>query len=137
MLKGRNRKKMAKNHIPSNLMRFIVEKAAGQKIYFYELYDQNNKKPKGYIDASTSRIEEGLKISSPLIKIEDIDLVVPAIRKIVPLVDNDTKFINLKLSMHRKALINKLLKAGFELKNEALFMRIKFDEEKTNEENGK
>ncbi|NHJ31519.1 MAG: GNAT family N-acetyltransferase [Asgard group archaeon] len=128
LLKDRNRKKMAKNHIPPSFIRFILEKAAGQKLYFYEIYVENDEHPKGYLDASTSRIQEGVRISSPLVKNEDIDLVVPAITKIYSKVDDNCKCLNLKLSMHRKDLIKKLLNAGFELKEESLYMRIQFEE---------
>jgi len=129
MLKDRNRRKMAKDYIPSAFIRFIAGKAAGQKIFFYEMNDVRDEKPKGYLNASISRIEEGIKLSSPLVKNENVDLVIPAIAKIIPLIDRDTKIVSLNLSMHRKGLIKKLVKAGFELTDESLYMNIKFDKE--------
>jgi ribosomal protein S18 acetylase RimI-like enzyme len=129
-INNRNREKMAKDYVPSSFIRFIAEKIAGQKLYFYELYRKNDENPKGYIDASTSRIEDGVRMSSPLIKNEDADLVIPAIAKIIPKVDEKAKLLNLKLSMHRKGLIKNLLTAGFKLQEESLYMRIQFKEKK-------
>lgn len=130
MLENRDRNKMAKDYIPNRLIRFIASKIAGQKLYFYSLHKNDDTKTRGYISASTSKMEEGLRISSPLVRNGDIDLVLPAISKLATMITHDTNYLKLNLSMHRKALIDKMLKAGFELTEESLYMIIKFDEEK-------
>ncbi|MBK5114081.1 MAG: GNAT family N-acetyltransferase [Candidatus Heimdallarchaeota archaeon] len=131
MLEQRDRNKMAKDYIPNRFIRFLVTKVAGQKIYFYSLYKNGDKNTRGYVSAATSRIEEGLSISSPLVKNEDIDLVLPAISKLTTMITNDTNYLKLNLSMHRKALFDELIKSGFELTDESIYMNIKFGEEKT------
>ena len=131
MLENRDRNKMAKDYIPNRFIKFIAEKAAGQKLYFYSLCKNTDNKTRGYLSASISKIEDGLSISTPLVRNEDIDLVIPAISKLTTLITMDTNYLKLNLSMHRKALIDELLKAGFELTNESLYMNIKFGEEKT------
>lgn len=130
MLENRDRNKMAKDYIPNRLIRFIVSKIAGQKLYFYSLHKNDDTKTRGYISASTSKMEEGLRISTPLVRNGDIDLVLPVISKLATMITHDTNYLKLNLSMHRKALIDKMLKAGFELTEESLYMIIKFDEEK-------
>jgi RimJ/RimL family protein N-acetyltransferase len=131
LLEQRDRNKMAKEYIPNRFIRFLVSKAAGQKVYFYSLYKNGDKNTRGYLSASTSRIEEGLSISTPLVKNEDIDLVIPAISKLTTMIVNDTNYLKLNLSLHRKALIDEMLKSGFELTNESLYMNIRFDKENT------
>ena len=131
MLENRDRNKMAKDYVPNRFIRFLVAKAAGQKIYFYSLYKNDDTKFRGYISASTSRIDEGLSITTPLVRNEDIDLVIPAISKLATLISHNTDSLKLNLSMHRKALIDVMLKAGFELTGESLYMNLKFKEENT------
>ena len=131
MLENRDRNKMAKDYVPNRFIRFLVAKAAGQKIYFYSLYKNDDTKFRGYISASTSRIDEGLSITTPLVRNEDIDLVIPAISKLATLISHNTDSLKLNLSIHRKALIDVMLKAGFELTGESLYMNLKFKEENT------
>lgn len=131
MLENRNRNKMAKDYIPNRFIRFFIEKAAGQKMYFYSISRKDDTKTRGYLSASTSRLENGLRIASPLVRNEDIDLVLPALSELITRIKMDTNYLNFNLSMHRKDLIDKLLEVGFELSEESLYMNIKFDEENT------
>ena len=47
------------------------------------------------------------------------------------MITHDTNYLKLNLSIHRKALIDMMLKAGFELTEESLYMKINFDEKNT------
>ena len=131
MLENRDRNKMAKDYVPNRFIRFIASKAAGQKIYIYSLHKNTDTKTLGYISASTSRIEDGLSITTPLVRNEDRELVLPAISKLAAMITHDTNYLKLNLSIHRKALIDMMLKAGFELTEESLYMKINFDEKNT------
>ncbi|MCE7744173.1 MAG: GNAT family N-acetyltransferase [Candidatus Heimdallarchaeota archaeon] len=135
MLVNRDRNKMAKDYVPNRFIRFLVAMAAGQKIYFYSLHRNTETKTIGYISASTSRIDEGLSITTPLVRNEDIDLVIPAISKLATLINHGTDSLKLNLSMHRKALIDMMLKAGFELTGESLYMNLKFKKDNTEQGN--
>ncbi len=125
MLKERNRKKMAKDYIPSRFIKFLAGKVGGQKLFFYGLYSNKENQLKGYMNANTSKIEEGINLSSPLVKTHDIDFIISALPKIAELVDKESKYLRIKFSMHRKGLQNNLLKVGFEMKDESLYMRRK------------
>ena len=131
MLENRDRNKMAKDYIPNRFIRFIASKIAGQKLYFYSLHKNDDTKTRGYISASTSKMEEGLRISTPLVRNGDSDLVLPVISKLATMITHNTNYLKLNLSMHRKALIDMMIKAGFELTEESLYMIIKFNEENT------
>ena len=76
-------------------------------------------------------MEEGLRISTPLVRNGDSDLVLPVISKLATMITHDTNYLKLNLSMHRKDLIDMMIKAGFELTEESLYMIIKFNEENT------
>ena len=67
-------------------------------------------------------------VTTPLVRNEDRELVLPAISKLAAMITHDTNYLKLNLSIHRKALIDMMLKAGFELTEESLYMKINFDE---------
>ncbi|MGC9779440.1 MAG: hypothetical protein HZR80_09385 [Candidatus Heimdallarchaeota archaeon] len=87
------------------------------------------------MSASTSRIDEGISLSSPLVKSHDINFVTSALPRLVELIDKNSKYLKIRFSMHRKGLLDNLLNVGFELKDESLYMhkKLKIQDKNKNE----
>ncbi|MFW9803714.1 MAG: GNAT family N-acetyltransferase, partial [Candidatus Thorarchaeota archaeon] len=66
-LEARGRTKFLKDLIPSRALRFFAGRLGGQLIHNYAFYVKGDADPRGIIEASQSRIEERIRLSSPIL----------------------------------------------------------------------
>lgn len=125
----RKRESLAKNYVPSKFAKIAAKKFAGQQYSVFSLSFNEELKPDGYIRADTSRMEEGISLSSPMVSKDDEKKVLYCLSQIVEQVDPTAKSIRISASMHRSDLFKSLQKIGFKIVDESLYMH-KFLEKK-------
>ncbi|MBD3191123.1 MAG: GNAT family N-acetyltransferase [Candidatus Heimdallarchaeota archaeon] len=118
----RSREKMAKDYIPSRIMRFIMSKFANQQIFLFGLFNKKTNGPRGYIRAFTSRLEKGISISSPIVDKEDEIHLKSLLADIIKNIDPAKKYLKISFSKHRKNLMDDFLASGFTIIDESLAM---------------
>jgi hypothetical protein len=111
------------------MVKFAAKRFAGQQYSVFSLSFNEELKPDGYIRAETSRMEEGISLSSPMVSKDDEKKVLYCLSQIVEQVDPTAKNIRISASMHRSELFKSLQKIGFKLVDESLYMH-KFIEKK-------
>lgn len=123
-LKAKGRKKFIKNIIPSRAIRFLARKLLGQSINNYAFHLDGEKKPRGIIEASQSRVEQRINLSSPILLEKDNDLLLEVIPKIleIEISYSGITTATITCSMHRTDTISKIESLGFKKLRENISM---------------
>jgi ribosomal protein S18 acetylase RimI-like enzyme len=123
-LEARGRAKFLKDLIPSRALRFFAGRLGGQLIHNYAFYMNGDEDPRGIIEASQSRIEERIRLSSPILLEKDNGLLLDVIPKVLEI---ETRYrglttASINCSMHRTDAISKIESLGFRKVRERLSM---------------
>ncbi|MHA2141930.1 MAG: GNAT family N-acetyltransferase [Candidatus Thorarchaeota archaeon] len=123
-LQSKGRDKFLKDLIPSRAIRFFAGRLGGQLIHNYAFYVDGEENPRGIITASQSRIEQRIRLSSPILFEKDNDLLLEVIPKVLEIETGyrgmTTASIN--CSMHRTDAISKIEGLGFKKLRESVSM---------------
>ncbi|MCK5264867.1 MAG: GNAT family N-acetyltransferase [Candidatus Thorarchaeota archaeon] len=123
-LEVQGREKLVKNLFPSRAMRFFAGRLGGQSINTYAFYVNGDVKPRGIIQASQSRIEDRIRLSSPILLEKDNDLLFEVIPKVLE-IEYDYRGLttaSVNCSMHRTDAISKIESLGFNKLRESISM---------------
>ncbi|MHA1958623.1 MAG: GNAT family N-acetyltransferase [Candidatus Thorarchaeota archaeon] len=123
-LEAIGRGKFLKDLVPSRVIRFFAGRIGGQSINNYAFYVDGEEKPRGIIEASQSRIEQRIRLSSPILLEKDNDLLLEIIPKILEI---ETSYrglttASINCSMHRTDAISKIESLGFKKLRESISM---------------
>ncbi|TFH09498.1 MAG: GNAT family N-acetyltransferase [Candidatus Thorarchaeota archaeon] len=123
-LEARGREKYLKDLIPSRAIRFLAGRLGGQSIHSYAFYVEGEEKPRGLIEASQSRIEQRIRLSSPILFEKDNDLLLEVIPKVLEIETGytGTTAASINCSMHRADAISKIESLGFKKLRESISM---------------
>ncbi|MHA1908369.1 MAG: GNAT family N-acetyltransferase [Candidatus Thorarchaeota archaeon] len=123
-LEARGREKLLKNLIPSRVVRFFAGRLGGQSIHDYAFYKEGKKNTCGIIEASQSRIEQRISLSSPILFEKDNDLLLEVIPKILEIETGygGATIASINCSMHRTDAISKIQSLGFKKLRESISM---------------
>jgi hypothetical protein len=123
-LEAMGRTKFLKDIIPSRAIRFFAGRLAGQLIHIYAFYMEGEEKLRGIIQATQSRIEERIALSSPILFEKDNDMLLEVIPKILEIETNyrGTTTASINCSMHRADAISKIESLGFKKLRESISM---------------
>jgi len=123
-LKDKGREKFLRDFVPSRAMRFLVGRLGGQSINTYAFYVNAETKPRGIIQASQSRIENRIRLSSPILLEKDNDLLLEVIPKVLEIETAYRGVTNASInnSMHRTNAISKIESLGFKKLRESISM---------------
>lgn len=123
-LEVQGREKYVKDFVPSRAIRFFARRLGGQSINTYAIHVNGNVKPRGFIQASQSRIEERIRFASPILLERDNELLLEAIPKILEIETSQRGLTtaSVNCSMHRTDTISKLESLGFKKVRESLSM---------------
>lgn len=118
------REKFVKDYIPSRIIRFFVGRVGGQSINTYAFYLNGEEKPRGYIQASQSRVEERIILSAPILLQKENGLLLEAIPKIIGMEAKVRGLTSASIacSMHRTDAITKIESLGFTKFRESISM---------------
>ncbi|UCE09680.1 MAG: GNAT family N-acetyltransferase [Candidatus Thorarchaeota archaeon] len=118
------REKYVKDFIPSKAIRFFAKRLAGQSINTYAFYVMGDEKPRGFIQASQSRIEDRIRLSSPILKEEDNELLIEVIPKILEIESGYSGLTTATVnsSVHRVDTISRIESLGFRKVRESVSM---------------
>ncbi len=123
-LEVEGREKVVKDLFPSRAMRFFAGRLGGQSINTYAFYVNGEVKPRGIIQASQSRIENRIRLSSPILLEKDNDLLFEFIPKVLE-VEYGYRGLtaaSVNSSMHRTDAISKIESLGFKKLRESISM---------------
>ncbi|MFW9968233.1 MAG: GNAT family N-acetyltransferase, partial [Candidatus Thorarchaeota archaeon] len=81
-LEAKGREEFLKDLIPSKAIRFFAGRLGGQLIHNYAFYIDGDENPRGIIAAAQSRIEERIRLSSPILFEKDNDLLLEVIPRV-------------------------------------------------------
>jgi ribosomal protein S18 acetylase RimI-like enzyme len=121
---SRNRKRWVKKYVPSRATRYIAKKVVGQTITTYGIFVDEESEPRGYIQASQSRVDDQISLTAPILSEKDNDLLLHGLPQIIQqemTKSNKTNCV-LSLSMHRSDTISKLEQIGFNRVRESMTM---------------
>lgn len=123
-LKDKGREKFLKDFVPSRAIRFLVGRLGGQSINTYAFYMNAETKPRGIIQASQSRIEDRIQLSSPILLEKDNDLLLEVIPKVLEIETayRGVTIASINNSMHRTNAISKIESLGFKKLRESISM---------------
>ncbi|MHA1637786.1 MAG: GNAT family N-acetyltransferase [Candidatus Thorarchaeota archaeon] len=123
-LEVQGREKFIKDYIPSRAMRFFAGRVGGQSINTYAFYVNGDEKPRGIIQASQSRIEDRINLSSPILFEKDNALLLEVIPKVVEIESSywGRTTVSVNCSMHRADAISKIESLGFKKLRESISM---------------
>ncbi len=118
------RDKFLKQYSPSRALRFFARKLGGQLIHTYAFYQEGDDRPRGIIQASQSKFEPRISISSPILFERDNDLLLEVIPKVL---DIETGYrgvttASITCSMHRTDTLSKIESLGFRKVRESISM---------------
>jgi GNAT superfamily N-acetyltransferase len=118
------REKLLKDLITSRAMRFLVRRLGGQSIRSYAIYTDGEEKPRGFIEASQSRVERRIILSSPILFEEDNELLMEFIPRILEIETgySGVTTATVNLSMHRTEVISNFERLGFKKVRENISM---------------
>ncbi len=123
-LEAKGRSKFLKDLIPSRAIRFFAGRLGGQSIHSYAIFEDGEETPRGLIEATQSRIEQRIRLSSPILFERDNDMLLEVIPKILEIETGyrgiTTASIN--CSMHRTDAISKIESLGFRKLRESISM---------------
>jgi ribosomal protein S18 acetylase RimI-like enzyme len=123
-LEAIGRKKFLKDLIPSRALRFFAGRLGGQLIHTYAFHREGEENPSGMIEATQSKIEERIRLSSPILREKDNELLLEVIPKILE-IETTYRGINrasINCSMHRADAISKIESLGFRKLRESISM---------------
>jgi len=123
-LESIGRKKFLKEFIPSRAIRFFAGRLGGQMIHTYAFYNAGEETPSGIIQATQSKIEERILLSSPILREKDNEMLLEVIPKILE-IETTYRGINrasINCSMHRTDAISKIESLGFKKLREIISM---------------
>ncbi len=123
-LEAKGREKYLKDLIPSRAIRFFAGRLGGQLIHNYAFFVKGEKNPRGIIEASQSRIEQRIRLSSPILFEKDNELLLEVIPKVLE-IETGYRGIttaSISCSMHRTDAISKLESLGFKKLRESISM---------------
>ncbi|MFW9913219.1 MAG: GNAT family N-acetyltransferase, partial [Candidatus Thorarchaeota archaeon] len=114
-LEARGRAKFLKDLIPSRALRFFVGRLGGQLIHNYAFYMKGEEDPRGIMEASQSRIEQRIRLSSPILLEKDNGLLLDVIPKVLEIETGyrGVTTASINCSMHRTDAISKIESLGF------------------------
>ncbi len=123
-LEVHGREKFVKDFIPSRAIRFFARRLGGQTINTYAFYMNGEEKPRGIIQASQSKIENRIRLSSPILLEKDNDLLLEVIPKVLEI---ETSYrgvmtASVNCSVHRTDAISKIESLGFKKMRESISM---------------
>jgi GNAT superfamily N-acetyltransferase len=123
-LEATGRDTFLKDVIPSRALRFFAGRLGGQLIHTYAFYKEGEDTLCGIIQANQSRIEERIRLSSPVLFEKDNDLLLEVIPKVL---DIETGYrgittASVNCSMHRTDAISKIESLGFKKLRESISM---------------
>ncbi len=123
-LEVQGREKFVKDFVPSRVMRFFAKRLGGQLVNTYAFSTPGDERPRGYIQASQSRIEQRIRFSSPVLKEQDNDLLREVIPRILEIERGyrGVRTASINCSMHRTDAISKIESLGFKKIRESLSM---------------
>jgi ribosomal protein S18 acetylase RimI-like enzyme len=118
------REKFLKDIVPSRAIRFLAGRLAGQLINTYVFYVDGEEKPRGIIEATQSRVEQRIRLSSPILLEKDNDLLLEVLPKVLEI---ETSYrgvttASVNCSMHRTDAISKIESLGFKKLRESISM---------------
>ena len=118
------RKQFLKDSIPSRAIRFFARRLAGQLIHTYAFYKEGEDKPLGMIQATQSKIEQQIRLSSPILFEKDNEILMDVIPKVLKIETtyNGMTTASISCSMHRIDAISKIESMGFKKIRENLSM---------------
>ncbi len=114
-LEAIGREKFIKDLIPSRAIRFFAGRISGQSIHNYAFYKEGEDRPFGMIEATQSRIEQQIRLSSPILFERDNDLLLEVIPKVL-LIETGYRGLttaSINCSIHRTHVISKIESIGF------------------------
>ncbi|MFW9870290.1 MAG: GNAT family N-acetyltransferase [Candidatus Thorarchaeota archaeon] len=123
-LEAIGRKRFRKDLVPSRAIRFFAGRLAGQLIHNYAFYVKGEENPRGIIEASQSRVEERIRLSSPILFEKDNDLLLEVIPKVLEIETGYRGIMtaSISCSMHRSDAISKIESLGFKKLRESISM---------------
>ncbi|MFX0055557.1 MAG: GNAT family N-acetyltransferase [Promethearchaeota archaeon] len=123
-LEARGRAKFLKDLIPSRALRFFAGRLGGQLIHNYAFYMKGDEDPRGIIEASQSRIEQRIRLSSPILLEKDNGLLLDVIPKVLEIEKGyrGVTTASINCSMHRTDAIAKIESLGFKKFRESVSM---------------
>jgi len=100
---------------PSRLTRFFAQRLEGQAVHTYVFQIEGDESPRGIIKASQSRIEQLIRLSSPILFEKDDDLLLQVIPKVLQIETGIRGVTNasVQCSLHRKDALSKIESLGF------------------------
>ena len=123
-LEARGRERFLESLLPSRAIRFFARRLAGQSINNYAFYVRGEEKPRGIIEATQSRIERRIRLSSPILSSKDNDILMDVIPKVLKIESGNTgvTLASINCSMHRADAISKIENLGFKKIRETISM---------------
>ncbi|TFG27962.1 GNAT family N-acetyltransferase [Candidatus Thorarchaeota archaeon] len=123
-LEAKGRAKFIKDLIPSRAIRFFAKRLAGQSIHNYAFFVKGEETPRGIIEATQSRIEERIRLSSPILLEKDSDILSGVIPKVLEIETGyrGITIASINCSMHRTNAIEEIENLGFKKMRETLSM---------------
>ena len=114
-LKTIGRDKLLKDIVPSRLTRFFAKQLEGQTIHSYIFHIEGDGSSRGIIQATQSRIEQLIRLSSPILLEKDNDLLLQVIPRILEIEARYRGVTNasIQCSLHRKDALSKIEYLGF------------------------
>jgi ribosomal protein S18 acetylase RimI-like enzyme len=123
-LEARGRANFLKDLIPSRALRFFAGRLGGQLIHNYAFYMKGEEDPRGILEASQSRIEQRIRLSSPILLEKDNSLLLDVIPKVLEIETGyrGVTIASINCSMHRTDAISKIESLGFRNVRESISM---------------
>lgn len=123
-LKTKGREKFLKDMVPSRAIRFLAGRLVGQSINNYAFYVDGEEKPRGIIQATQSRIEDQIQLSSPILLERNNNLLLEFIPKVLEIetIYRGLTTAYVKCSVHRTDAISKIESLGFKKLRESISM---------------
>ena len=114
-LESIGREKYLKDLIPSRALRFLARRLGGQSIRNYAIYVDGEEKPRGLIEASQSKVERRIILSTPILLERDNNLLMEFIPRILEIETgySGVTTVTVNLSMHRTEAISNFERLGF------------------------
>jgi len=123
-LEAIGRERFLKDYVPSRVMRFFAGRLGGQSIHTYAFNKTGEETPFGIIQATQSRIEQRIRLSSPILFEKDNDLLLEVIPKVIEIESGyrGIRTASINCSMHRTDAISKIESLGFKKLRENISM---------------
>jgi len=126
-LKNVGSDRLLKDIVPSWMARFFARRLEGQSIHTYAFHLEGDESPRGFIRASQSKVEQLIRLSSPILLVRDNPLLLQVIPKVLA-IETATRGVttaSVQCSVHRTDTLSKIELLGFTKVRDNLTM-IKF-----------